>query len=160
MQTALSIFERIRVATPQSRVMRGDDARVSKAKLHGTRKQLHRLSIFIVAIRVPAVCVLAIASPKLAVAIVCVVAAILSGCAASQKPRARAFPWAAAKNARPLAPEKTSSDVSNQDLFADLGLAVPAPPSPVAGMPSGPQRPRVAVVPLETAAARRCRKRR
>lgn len=40
--------------------MRGDDARVSKAKLHGTRKQLHRLSIFIVAIRVPAVCVLAI----------------------------------------------------------------------------------------------------
>lgn len=59
----------------------------------------------------------------------------------------RAFPWAAAKNARPLAPEKISSDVSTEDLFADLGLAVPAPPSPVAGMPSGPQRPRVAVVP-------------
>jgi hypothetical protein len=83
----------------------------------------------------------------MACTILCIVAALLTGCAASQKPRARAFPWAAAKNARPLTPEKISSDVSTEDLFADLGLAVPAPPSPVAGTPSGPQRPRVAVVP-------------
>jgi hypothetical protein len=84
---------------------------------------------------------------------VCAVAAVLSGCAANQKPRARAFPWAAAKNARPLAPEKTSADVSNEDLFADLGLAVPAPPSPIAGTPSGPQRPHVAVVSTGNASA-------
>jgi hypothetical protein len=66
---------------------------------------------------------------------------------ANQKPRARTFPWATAKNARPLAPQASSSDVSNEELFADLGLAVPAPPSPVVGTPSGPQRPHVAVVP-------------
>ncbi len=86
-------------------------------------------------------------------AMVCAVAAVLSGCAANQKPRARAFPWTAAKNARPLAPEKTSADVSNEDLFADLGLAVPAPPSPIAAAPSGPQRPHVAVVSTGNASA-------
>jgi hypothetical protein len=87
------------------------------------------------------------------IAMLCGVAAILSGCGATQKPRARAFPWAAAKNARPIAPEKVSSDVSTENLFADLGLAVPAPPSPVAGTPSGPQRPRVAVVSTGNGAA-------
>ena len=85
-------------------------------------------------------------SPKLACAILCAVAALVSGCAANQKPRARAFPWSSANNVRPLAHEKTSSDISTEDLFADLGLDVPAPPSPVAGIPSGPPRPRVAVV--------------
>ncbi len=86
-------------------------------------------------------------SPKLVCAMLCAVAAIISGCAASQKPRARAFPWATANTVRPLAPAKLSSDVSNADLFADLGLDVPAPPSIVGGAPSGPPRPRVAVVP-------------
>jgi len=85
--------------------------------------------------------------PKFACAILCVVTAIFSGCAANQKPRARTFAWAAATNVRPLAPEKVLSDISNEDLFADLGLDVPAPPSPIAGSPGGPQRPRVAVVP-------------
>jgi hypothetical protein len=47
---------------------------------------------------------------------------------------------------RPLAPEKASADVSNEELFADLGLAVPAPPSPIVGTTIGPPRPRVAVV--------------
>jgi hypothetical protein len=89
---------------------------------------------------------LSLMSPKFACAMLCAVAAIVSGCAANQKPRARAFPWASANNVRPLAPEKSSSDVSNEELFADLGVEVPAPPSPIAGMPSGPQRPRVAVV--------------
>jgi len=91
----------------------------------------------------PATCM----SPKRVCTIVCAITAIISGCAANQKPRAQTFPWAAVKNVRPLAPQTISSDVSNEDLFADLGLAVPAPPSPVAGMPSAPQRPRVAVVP-------------
>jgi len=86
-------------------------------------------------------------SPKSTLAILCVVVSILSGCAANQKPRSRTFAWATVTNVRPLAPEKISSDVSNEDLFADLGLDVPAPPSPVAGIPSGPQRPRIAVVP-------------
>jgi len=85
-------------------------------------------------------------SPKLVCAMLCAIAAIVSGCAATQKPRARAFPWATANNVRPLAPKIISSDVSNEDLFADLGLDVPAPPSVVGGAPSGPQRPRVAVV--------------
>jgi hypothetical protein len=85
-------------------------------------------------------------SPKTLCAMLCAVAALVSGCAANRKPRARAFPWATAKNIRPLAPQQISSDVNNDDLFAELGLNVPAPPSPVAGMPSGPQRPRVAVV--------------
>jgi len=83
---------------------------------------------------------------RLTFALLCAIAAIAFGCTANQKPRARAFPWAAAKNARPLAPEKTSADVSNEDLFAELGLAVPAPPSPIAGTVIGPPRPRVAVV--------------
>ncbi|MBV8513749.1 MAG: hypothetical protein JO260_00480 [Acidobacteria bacterium] len=86
-------------------------------------------------------------SPKLICATFCVVVSILSGCAANQKPRARTFAWATATNVRPVAPEIISSAVSNEDLFADLGLDVPAPPSPIAGMPSGPSRPRVAVVP-------------
>jgi hypothetical protein len=86
-------------------------------------------------------------SPKLVCAMLCAVAAIVSGCAASQKPRARAFPWATANTIRPLAPAKASFDVSNADLFADLGVDVPGPPSIVGGAPSGPPRPRVAVVP-------------
>jgi hypothetical protein len=85
-------------------------------------------------------------SPKFACTILCVVAAVLSGCAASQKPRARAFSWAAANNVRPIAPKTISSDVSNEDLFADLSIGVPAPPSIVGGAPSGPPRPRVQVV--------------
>ena len=85
-------------------------------------------------------------SPKFACTILCIVAAVLSGCAASQKPRARAFSWTAANNVRPIAPKTISSDVSNEDLFADLGIGVPAPPSIVGGAPSGPPRPRVQVV--------------
>jgi hypothetical protein len=85
-------------------------------------------------------------SPKLPCALFCALAGILSGCAANQKPRAQTFPWATARNVRPLAPDKISADVSTEDLFAELGLDVPAPPSPVAGMPNAPLRPRVAVV--------------
>jgi hypothetical protein len=86
-------------------------------------------------------------SAKFICTMLCAVAAIVSGCAATQKPRARAFPWASANTVRPLAPARASSDVSNDDLFADLGLDVPAPPSVVGAAPSGPPRPRVAVVP-------------
>jgi hypothetical protein len=94
-----------------------------------------------------------LALSKSTCAILCVVAAILSGCAANQKPRSRTFAWATVANVRPLAPGKISSDVSNEDLFADLGLDVPAPPSPIAGIPTGPQRPRVAAVPAGNAGA-------
>jgi hypothetical protein len=87
-----------------------------------------------------------LASLRTMFAALCAVAAFLTGCGANQKPRARAFPWATAKNVRPLAPQTKSSDVSNEDLFAELGLVVPAPPSPVAGLSSTPSRPRVAVV--------------
>lgn len=125
MQTALHTFERLRVETPQS------GAAATPRIWHET-------------IRV---------SPKFACAIVCAVAAIVSGCAATQKPRAQTFPWASVRNVRPLAPQTVPSDVSTEELFADLGLDVPAPPSPVAGTPSGPQRPRVAVVPATSGGA-------
>jgi hypothetical protein len=145
MQTPYYIVDKIRVATPHS-------GEAIKPPRHVTR-----LASFLRATSASSASLRYLFSsraqkysslilPKLACTVLCIVAALLTGCAASQKPRARAFPWAAAKNARPFAPEKTSSDVSTEDLFADLGLAVPAPPSPVAGMPSGPQRPRVAVV--------------
>lgn len=144
MQTA-PITERIRVATPQSGAAIGSH--------HAAHPSLESPPILDASVFVSSGARHAsglksssVISPKLACAILCIVAAILTGCAASQKPRARAFPWAAAKNVRPVAPEKVPSDVSTEDLFAELGLAVPAPPSPVAGTPIGPPRPRVAVV--------------
>jgi hypothetical protein len=143
MQTSLHNFEKVRVASPHSigsRRMSRLAARTSACAEHTTRCESPNRSP-------------RLASLTLSIAILCAVAAIASGCTANQKPRARAFPWAAARNARPLAPEKTSADVSNEDLFADLGLAVPAPPSPVAGTPSGPARPHVAVVSAGTPGA-------
>lgn len=125
MQTAPHIAERIRVAE-----------KTCVASLR--RVSLRRTSLRFSSPHVT--------SLRMAFAMLCVVAAVLSGCAGSQKPRAKTFPWATVRNVRPVAPEKMSSDVSNQDLFAELGLDFPAPPSPVAGMPSGPQRPHVAVV--------------
>jgi hypothetical protein len=136
MQTALHISERVRIAPPQASASRGMSRLTSRT---------------LASSELAARCDSPIRSPRLAsltfsFAILCAIAVIASGCTANQKPRARAFPWAAAKNVRPLAPEKTSADVSNEDLFAELGLAVPAPPSPVAATPSGPPRPHVAVV--------------
>jgi len=77
----------------------------------------------------------------------CMTAAILSGCAAAQKPRAKTFPWATVRNVRPLAP-KTSlvANAVPDESLADLELDVPAPPSPIAAIQSAPQRPHVAVV--------------
>ncbi len=76
----------------------------------------------------------------------CMTAAILSGCAAAQKPRAKTFPWATVRNVRPLAP-KTSlvANAVPDESLADLELDVPAPPSPIAAIQSAPQRPHVAV---------------
>jgi hypothetical protein len=132
MQTSLHTFERVRVATPHSSAS-CEAPRFVSVQLAPSR----------------------FVSVRFTFAVICAVAAILSGCAANQKPRARAFPWAAANNVRPLAPEKTSADVSNEDLFADLGLVVPAPPSPIAGTSSSPQRPHVAVVSTGSAGATR-----
>lgn len=143
MQTSLPSYERIRAATLQTRGSRSMSRLVSRTSAStelATRCESP--------IRSPRV-----ASLKFSFAILCAIAAIASGCTANQKPRARAFPWAAAKNVRPLTPEKTSADVSNEDLFAELGLAVPAPPSPVAGTPIGPARPHVAVVSTGSAGA-------
>ncbi len=131
MLTFPHIFESARVATP-----RCNNARRSHDCEH-SRRTAQRLSSL----------ELSRVSPKFVCAMLCAVAAIVSGCAATQKPRARAFPWASANTVRPLAPKTISSDVSNEELFADLGLDVPAPPSVVGGAPSGPPRPRVVVVP-------------
>ena len=188
MQTSLHIFERVRVATPQSsasceatmlvsRNARRSAVKPNSAELASKSIEPRFYSSRFVSLQFAISC---FSSPRFVLsrftslrfassrfvslqfvfATVCAVAAVLSGCAANQKPRARAFPWTAAKNVRPLAPEKTSSDVSNEDLFADLGLAVPAPPSPMAAAPSGPHRPHVAVVSTEMPVLRTLRKRR
>jgi hypothetical protein len=143
MQTAPNIIENLRVESPGSSAMSASPqtANLSLEAALASRKT----------VRVPSSGASSLQetsrmSPKFACAILCAVAAIFSGCGARQRPRARAFPWANAKNVRPLAPEKVASDVSNEDLFAELGLNIPGPPSPIAGMPSAPQRPRVAVV--------------
>jgi hypothetical protein len=148
MPTVPNIFESARVASPRCSVSRcshsatftpnhaasdSHDALLASPRISATNAFCDRA-------------LSANVSPKFVCAMLCALAAIVSGCAANQKPRARAFPWASANNVRPVAPKNSSSDVSNEDLFADLGLDVPAPPSPVAGLPSGPQRPRVAVV--------------
>ena len=150
MQTFHHISESVRVEAPQSGAQRNSNSRdfvalaaanlplCSSCVSHDEKfKSSHAARV----------------SPKLACAILCAIAAIVSGCGVRQKPRAKAFPWAAAKNARPLAPEKISADVSNEDLFAELALDVPAPPSPIAGTSSGPPRPRVAIVPTGNAGA-------
>jgi hypothetical protein len=125
MPIASHIFDRVRVSPSASAVA----TELTNASLNATSLDTTRVP-----------------SLGISFAMLCAVAVFLTGCAANQKPRARAFSWATAKNVRPLAPQTSSSDVSNEDLFAELGLAVPAPPSPVAGMASAPQRPRVAVV--------------
>jgi hypothetical protein len=132
MQTLRYISEMIHVARLRSRVVRDEEA----CSAESANLSPHAPSLF-----------RAVLSPKTTCVILCASTALVSGCAANQKPRARTFAWATATNVRPLAPEKISSNVSNEDLFAELGLDVPAPPSPVAGVPSGPSRPRIAVVP-------------
>jgi hypothetical protein len=149
MLTFSHISESARAATPQSKTARESRSAAFKPKrstnvsldlshISRTDRSANTLLVGTTSRRV---------SPKLVCAMLCAVAAIVSGCAATQKPRARAFPWASANTVRPLAPTRTSADVSNADLFSDLGLDVPAPPSVVGGAPSGPPRPRVAVVP-------------
>ena len=87
------------------------------------------------------------ALPRIYFVGLCVVAAILSGCAAAQKPRAKTFPWATVKSVRPLAPKAgQGADITPEESLAELEIDVPAPPSPIGAMQSGPQRPHVAVV--------------
>jgi hypothetical protein len=144
MLTFPHIFESARVATPRCNNARD----LHNATLEPSRATLELSNATLLSHSEARVSQgLSRVSPKLVCAMLCAVAAIVSGCAASQKPRARAFPWATANNVRPIAPKTISSDVSNEELFADLGLDVPAPPSIVGGAASGPPRPRVVVVP-------------
>ena len=144
MLTSLQIPESVRIASPRSGSA-PEGRRTTFEANDGSRVADQQVRTLLSRTFLPPLKT-SLVSPKSACAMLCALAAFISGCAASQKPRARAFPWANANNVRPLAPEKTSSEVSNEDLFADLGLAVPAPPSLVAGTPSGPSRPRVVVV--------------
>jgi hypothetical protein len=143
MQTAPNIIENLRVESPGSGAMSAAP-RMSDRFLEAALAS--REAVRVLSIRASSLQEIPRISPKFVCAILCAIAVILSGCGATQRPRARAFPWANAKNVRPLAPQKLSSEVSNEDLFAELGLNVPGPPSPVAGIPSAPQRPRVAIV--------------
>jgi hypothetical protein len=84
---------------------------------------------------------------ELCLAGLCAIAAVLSGCAAQQKPRDKTFPWATVRNVRPVAPTTNlSASVIPDESLDDMELDVPAPPSPVVVIQSAPQRPRVAVV--------------
>jgi hypothetical protein len=160
MQSAFSIFERVRVAPPASAVA----AELATAALNessfattsiASMSESSFATMSIASVSESPFAETSNGSRQISIAILCAVAAFLTGCGAHQKPRARAFSWSTAKNIRPLTPQTISSDVSNEDLFADLGLAVPAPPSPVAGMNSAPPRPRVAVAPTTGGGASR-----
>jgi hypothetical protein len=98
------------------------------------------------------------ASLRMSVAAVCVSMAIFSGCAAQQKPKAKAFPWATAKLARPvpLAPANAPPlDSAGNESLMDAALDAPPPPSPLGAIQNAPPRPRVPVAPAsQTASAR------
>lgn len=77
----------------------------------------------------------------------CALAIFVSGCAARQSSKAKTFPWASAKSARPMLPKTTiSSEAVPNYVLAELELDVPPPPSPLAAASTMPQRPRVPTV--------------
>ncbi len=79
----------------------------------------------------------------------CVLAAVFTGCAAQQQPKAKTFPWATVKSVRPMLPKPAmySPDVAVDNSLAELGLDVPPPPSGLITVESVPQRPRVLAAP-------------
>jgi hypothetical protein len=79
----------------------------------------------------------------------CVVAAVLNGCAAEKKTKARSFPWATAKSVRPVLPKTlwSSPDATMEAFLAEFELDAPPPPSPLAAIQNAPPRPRVTVAP-------------
>jgi hypothetical protein len=90
------------------------------------------------------------AFPRFCIVCLCFLAAVCTGCAAQQTPKAKTFPWATAKTVRPVLlpkPLGSPSDSGESDFLAEVELDVPPPPSPLAAIQSTPQRPRVAAAP-------------
>ena len=90
------------------------------------------------------------AFPRFCSACLCFLAAVFTGCAAQQTPKAKTFPWATVKTVRPVLlpkPLGPPSDSGEGDFPAEVELDVPPPPSPLAAIQSIPQRPRVAAAP-------------
>ena len=84
---------------------------------------------------------------RLALAVWCVSAAVLSGCAErSAKVKAKTFSWstAAVVRPKPLAVLPVTNGQADETLL-ELQLDVPPPPSPLAMVQSAPQRPHVPV---------------
>ena len=81
----------------------------------------------------------------------CVVAAVLNGCAAEKKTKVRSFPWATVTSVRPVLPKTFSSspDSTMNDFLAEFELDAPPPPSPLAAIQNAPPRPHVAAAPSE-----------
>jgi hypothetical protein len=79
----------------------------------------------------------------------CVVAAVLNGCAAEKKAKVRSFPWATVKSVRPVLPKTLlpSPDSTMEAFLAEFEVDAPPPPSPLATIQNAPPRPRVAVAP-------------
>jgi hypothetical protein len=82
----------------------------------------------------------------------CVSAAVLSGCA-ERKVQAKTFPWSTVAMVRPrpsamlTAPSDQAADLEDGPEVGQIQLDVSPPPSPLAAVPSVPQRPRVPVAP-------------
>jgi hypothetical protein len=98
------------------------------------------------------------ASLRLCFVAVCVSTAILGGCAAAQKPRAKTFPWAATKSVRPLplTPVGTASpDGTTDESAMEVAVDVPPPPSPLTTVQTMPQRPRIPAAPAAQTVASR-----
>src|SRR5580704_2197329 len=90
------------------------------------------------------------AFPRFGMVCLSFLAAVFTGCAAQQTPKAKTFPWATVKTVRPVLPPKfvgSSSDPAEGDFLAEVELDVPPPPSPLTAIQSIPQRPRIAAAP-------------
>jgi hypothetical protein len=86
------------------------------------------------------------------VAILCVSAFALSGCATRQV-KAKPFPWNASAHMRPLSPEVQESQLNDgSDIVPDLQPELTPPPSTLVIARSAPPRPRVAAAPPPTEA--------
>jgi hypothetical protein len=96
------------------------------------------------------------ASLRLLVLGLCVAVSILSGCAGQKRPKARSFPWASAKAARPVLPSSAAaSQIMADEFLMETSLDVPPPPSSLTAVPNGPPRPRVPSVASGPSAASR-----
>ncbi len=82
----------------------------------------------------------------------CLGSVVLGGCAERKAAKARTFPWASAKAARPRIPTfGTAGDTGtdSSEIDDDREVDVSPPPSPLVLARSVPARPRVAAAPVE-----------